>query len=57
LNKTYTLEEIIREVNKVKIGDLREVAQEVFRGDKLNLALIGPVKKQENNIINELKVS
>lgn len=57
LNKTYTLEDIIREVNKIKVEDLREVAQEVFRGDKLNLALIGPVKKQENNIINELKVS
>ena len=56
MNKTYTLKDIIREVNKVNVGDLREVARKVFRDDKLNLALIGPIKSQESDIFSELRV-
>jgi len=57
LDKTYSLEEIIKEVKKVNIKDLREVARQVFQGTKLNLALIGPVKDQKNDIYSELKLN
>jgi predicted Zn-dependent peptidase len=57
LNKTYSLEGIIKEVNKVKPKDLREAARQVFQEAKLNLALIGPVKEQEQDIHNELKLN
>jgi predicted Zn-dependent peptidase len=57
LDKTYSLQEIIKEVNKVKLKDLREVARQIFCQDKLNLALIGPVKDREQDIYNELKLN
>lgn len=57
LDKTYSLGDIIREAKKVKLKDLREVAREVFQPRKLSLALIGPVKKQEDNILKELRLA
>jgi predicted Zn-dependent peptidase len=57
LDRTYSVGDIIKEVNKVKLNDIREVANQVFCDDKLNLALIGPVKKQENSIYMELKLN
>jgi predicted Zn-dependent peptidase len=57
LDRTYSLGDIIKEVNKVKLNDIREVANQVFCDDKLNLALIGPVKEQENSIYRELKLN
>lgn len=52
LDKTYTLEQIIKEVARVKIQDVREAARYIFKEKELNLAFIGPVKEKERNIYN-----
>lgn len=57
LDKTYTLNDIIKEVNKVTREDIRQVAKEIFLEKKLNLALIGPLKDKEQDIYNELMLS
>jgi predicted Zn-dependent peptidase len=57
LNKTYSLKDIVKEVNKVKPKDIRQAALEVFQDNKLSLALIGPVKEQEQDIYKELRLS
>ncbi|MDD5115458.1 MAG: pitrilysin family protein [Candidatus Omnitrophica bacterium] len=56
LNKVYALEDVIKEVNSVDIGDLREVARQVFRREKINLALIGPLEKEEKRIYSTLNL-
>ncbi|MFA5199628.1 MAG: pitrilysin family protein [Candidatus Omnitrophota bacterium] len=43
LGKAYTLEQVIKEVNKVSLEDVRQVARQVFRDNAINLALIGPL--------------
>ncbi|OGX18745.1 MAG: hypothetical protein A3K83_02955 [Omnitrophica WOR_2 bacterium RBG_13_44_8b] len=57
LDKTYTLEDLIKEVNRVTKQDIREAASRIFRENKINLALIGPVKKLEKHIFNQLKIN
>jgi len=54
LDKTYSLLDIINEVNKIKREDIRKVAQLIFKKDKLNLALIGPLKESAEKINNKL---
>ncbi len=56
LDKAYTLEQIIKEVNKVEIEDIREVADKIFNNKKINLALIGPLGKSEKNIYAKLNL-
>ncbi len=56
LDKSYTLEQIIKEVNKVNIEDIREVAGKIFNNKKINLALIGPLGKSEKNIYAKLNL-
>ena len=34
-------------MKKITAADVRRVAREIFRNDKLNLAVIGPYKKEE----------
>jgi len=53
-NRTYSLEEIIKEINKVKVDDLRKVAKMLFKEASLNLALIGPLEGRESNIRSRL---
>ena len=54
LDKTYSLKEVIRQVSKVKIGELREAAKLIFKKENLNLALIGPLKASEEHIKKEI---
>ena len=56
LDKVYTPEEIVKEINKVKIEDLRKVAQQVFKSEKINLALIGPLEKEKRRIYSKLNL-
>ena len=42
--KTLTPKEIFAKINKVTQDDILEVAKEIFKPEKLNLALIGPFK-------------
>ncbi len=46
-NEILTLEEKLDRINKVTIDDIQRVAQDVFRPEKLNLALIGPFKEKD----------
>ncbi|MFA4854232.1 MAG: pitrilysin family protein [Candidatus Omnitrophota bacterium] len=56
LDKVYTLEEVVKEVNKVGIEDLRQVAGQIFKHEKINLALIGPVGKEQKKIYAKLNL-
>lgn len=56
MDKVYTLAEIIQEVNKVSIEDVRQVAQQVFKREKINLALIGPLRKEQKKIYAKLNL-
>lgn len=42
-----TLEERLAGIDAVKTGDIRRVAKDIFKNEKLNLALIGPCKNKE----------
>ncbi len=53
-DKTYSLSDIIKELNRVKREDIRQVAKSIFKEGKLNLALIGPLKGSERNLHNQL---
>ncbi len=54
LDKTYSLNEIITEVNSVKRDDIRQVARDLFKESNLNLSLIGPLKGIEGKIRKQL---
>jgi len=56
LDKTYTLDEIIKEVNKVRREDIRKVARYIFKEKSLNLALIGPLKASQEKIYRQLRL-
>ncbi len=53
-DKTYSLSDIIKELNRVKREDIRQVAKSIFKEGKVNLALIGPLKGSERNLHNQL---
>ncbi|MEA3453223.1 MAG: pitrilysin family protein [Patescibacteria group bacterium] len=54
-NEILTPQEIFKEIDKVKAEDILAVAQDIFKSEKLNLALIGPFKdkKRFENLIKE----
>ncbi len=53
-DKVRSLEEIIKEVNQVKISDIKRVANEIFQAGHLNLALVGPLKDGQEKGIRSL---
>jgi predicted Zn-dependent peptidase len=55
-DRTYSLKEIIKEIDKIKREDIRIAAQDIFREEKLNLALIGPLKGKEQKIYHQLHI-
>lgn len=54
-NKILSIEEIIKEIEKVKASDIMRVAKDIFKEDKLNLAIIGPYKQKEEDLKKILK--
>ena len=54
LDRTYSLDEIIKEVDSVTRRDVREVARRLFTNDNLNLSLIGPLKGAEDKLRKQL---
>jgi predicted Zn-dependent peptidase len=56
LDKIYTLDEIIKEVNRLKREDIRNVAKYIFKEKSLNLALIGPIRDREQEIHGQLHI-
>jgi predicted Zn-dependent peptidase len=57
LDKTYSLEEIVKEVEKVRRKDIQRVAAQIFNDHNLNAALIGPLKEKQDNVYSQLKIS
>lgn len=55
-DKIYTLQEMIKEVNRVNLADLKQAAQLVFQENKINLALIGPLKDKEKAVFSRLSI-
>ncbi|MBI2057921.1 MAG: insulinase family protein [Candidatus Yanofskybacteria bacterium] len=51
-----TPEEKFEKLNKVSVDDIFEAANDIFRTDKLNLAVIGPFKEKDPKIYNLLKL-
>jgi len=47
LGKIETPDEIFEGIDKVTIEDIVRVAQDLFKKEKLNLAVIGPYKNEE----------
>jgi predicted Zn-dependent peptidase len=45
--RILTPDEVISLVEAITIEDLKRVARQLFTGEKLNLAIVGPVKKEE----------
>jgi len=42
-----TKEEMFKKIDKVTTSDIKKVAEDIFKPEKLNLALIGPYKEKE----------
>ena len=51
-NKILTPHERLEKINAVTSEQIQEVARDVFRSDRLNLALVGPFKEGDNEIIS-----
>ncbi len=56
VDRIYTAADIIKEVKRVTLEDIRLSAQEIFQNKSLSLALIGPLKGQENRIRDIMKI-
>lgn len=56
LDKTYSLEDIINEVERLRPEQIQQAAAYLFKDDNLNLALIGPLKDKEQDIYRQLKI-
>jgi predicted Zn-dependent peptidase len=54
-NKIVPIEEIIKKIEKVKASDIMRVAKDIFKKEKLNLAIIGPYKGKEEQFKKLLK--
>jgi len=46
--EVLTPNDLCDKINQVTISDIYQVSKDIFRPDKLNLALIGPVESEEN---------
>jgi predicted Zn-dependent peptidase len=55
-DRVYSLEQFIKQVNKVTLEDLRDVAKQIFKESNLNLSLIGPLRDYEQEIANQLHI-
>lgn len=47
-NEIISLEEVFKRIDKVSANDIMNVAKDIFKNDKLNLALIGPFKNKKD---------
>jgi predicted Zn-dependent peptidase len=56
LDKVYNLKEVIAGVKKTEREDLRYLARQLFRNEKINLAMIGPLAGDEKKIYSSLNL-
>lgn len=53
-NRVKKLEEIIQEVKKISIPDIKDIAREILQEKHYNLALVGPVSENQEKEIQNL---
>ncbi|MFH1661970.1 MAG: pitrilysin family protein [Candidatus Falkowbacteria bacterium] len=46
-DKILTPEEFLKKINKVRVSDIKRVAEDIFVNEKLNLAIIGPFRDKK----------
>jgi predicted Zn-dependent peptidase len=56
LDKVYSLEQVVKELNQVRRQDCLEVAKQIFKDEIINLALIGPLEKSEKQLYGKLNL-
>jgi predicted Zn-dependent peptidase len=49
-----TPEEKFQKIDKVSIDDIKEVAEDIFVPEKLNLAIIGPTEESDKETLKKL---
>jgi len=49
-----TPEEKFKKIDEVSINDIKNIAEEIFAPDKLNLAVIGPVEEKDSKRLKQL---
>ena len=54
-DKAVDINEVIKKIMRVDANELKLAAQNVFKQNNLNLALIGPVSANKNNILKQVK--
>jgi len=52
--KIITLEEVVNKINKINMLDIKRVANEVLREERLNLAIVGPLKDVQEKRLRAL---
>lgn len=52
--KVLTPEEKLKYLEKVTVKDIREVAKDIFKNEKLNLAVIGPFEESEKTALEKM---
>ncbi len=53
-DKTMTPEEKLALIDKVTVADIKNVAEDIFRSEKLNLSVIGPLEEKEKANLEQL---
>ena len=57
LDRAFSFQDIVKEINSIKREDIREVAKSIFQEKSLNLALIGPLKDSKENLYRQLRLN
>ena len=52
--KVLTPEEKLKMIDKVSINDIKKVAEDIFKNEKLNLAIIGPFDEKEKDNLKKI---
>ena len=47
LGKIVSPEDLIKEIKKITLNDVKKLAKDIFKNENLNLAIVGPVKNKE----------
>jgi len=53
-NKILTPDEKFKEIDKVSINDINNIAKDIFVPEKLNLAVIGPAEEKDSHKLKQL---
>ncbi len=56
IDRIYSMNDVIKEVDRIQREDIREVARRIFSDNNFHLSLVGPVKGLEDKIRNELSL-